>query len=66
MGRQVKVVGWFRRGNTAWVDLAYVQAGSQQLHSRPRLWLALFGLGVVLFGVWGAFSFPNLRFYLRR
>jgi Zn-dependent protease with chaperone function len=66
MGQRVKVVGWFRRGNTAWVDLAYVQAGSQQLHSRPRLWLALFGLGVVLFGVWGAFSFPNLRFYLRR
>ncbi len=66
MGRRVKVVGWFRRGNTAWVDLAYVQAGSKQLHSRPRLWLALFGLGVVLFGVWGAFYFPNLRFYLRR
>ncbi len=66
MGQRVKVVGWFRRGNTAWVDLAYVQAGSKQLHSRPRLWLALFGLGVVLFGVWGAFYFPNLRFYLRR
>ena len=66
MGRRVKVVGWFRRGNTAWVDLAYVQVGSDRLHSRPRLWLALFGLGVVLFGVWGAFYFPNLRFYLRR
>ncbi|MFS8860077.1 M48 family metalloprotease [Synechococcus sp. H60.4] len=66
MGRRVKVVGWFRRGNTAWVDLAYVQAGSKQLHSRPRLWLALLGLGVVLLGIWGVFYFPNLRFYLRR
>ncbi|MFT0795304.1 M48 family metalloprotease [Synechococcus sp. H70.1] len=66
MGQQVKVVGWFRRGNTAWVDLAYVQAGSQQLHSRPRLWLALLGLGVVLLGIWGAFYFPNLASYFRR
>ncbi|MFS8900416.1 zinc metalloprotease HtpX [Synechococcus sp. H60.2] len=66
MGRRVKVVGWFRRGNTAWVDLAYVQAGSQQLHSGPRLWLALLGLGIVLLGIWGVFYFPNLRFYLRR
>ncbi|MFS8856689.1 zinc metalloprotease HtpX [Synechococcus sp. H55.7] len=66
MGRRVKVVGWFRRGNTAWVDLAYVQVGSDRLHSRPRLWLALLGLGVVLLGIWGAFYFPNLRFYLRR
>lgn len=66
VGRRVKVVGWFRRGNTAWVDLAYVQAGSNKLHSRPRLWLVLFGLGVVLLGIWGAFYFPNLASYLRR
>ncbi|MFS8907052.1 M48 family metalloprotease [Synechococcus sp. OH2] len=66
MGRRVKGGGWFRRGNTAWVDLAYVQAGSKQLHSRPRLWLALLGLGVVLLGIWGVFYFPNLHFYLRR
>jgi len=66
VGRRVKVVGWFRRGNTAWVDLAYVQVGSDRLHSRPRLWLVLFGLGVVLSGVWGAFYFPNLASYLRR
>ena len=65
MGRQVKVVGWFRRGNTAWVDLAYVQTEAARLHSRPRLWLLLLGLGFVLLGLWGAFYFPNLRFYLR-
>jgi Zn-dependent protease with chaperone function len=66
VGRRVKVVGWFRRGNTAWVDLAYVQVGSNKLHSRPRLWLVVFGLGVVLLGIWGAFYFPNLASYLRR
>jgi Zn-dependent protease with chaperone function len=66
VGRRVKVVGWFRRGNTAWVDLAYVQVGSDRLHSRPRLWLVVFGLGVVLLGIWGAFYFPNLASYLRR
>ncbi|HIK21718.1 MAG TPA: M48 family metalloprotease [Synechococcus sp. M44_DOE_062] len=66
VGRRVKVVGWFRRGNTAWVDLAYVQVRSDRLHSRPRLWLVLFGLGVVLLGIWGAFHFPNLASYLRR
>ncbi|MFS8782295.1 M48 family metalloprotease [Synechococcus sp. R6-7] len=66
VGRRVKVVGWFRRGNTAWVDLAYVQVGSNKLHSRPRLWLVVFGLGVILLGIWGAFYFPNLASYLRR
>lgn len=66
VGRRVKVVGWFRRGNTAWVDLAYVQVGSDRLHSRPRLWLVVFGLGVILLGIWGAFYFPNLASYLRR
>ncbi|MEN9201949.1 MAG: zinc metalloprotease HtpX [Thermostichus sp. DG_1_6_bins_120] len=66
MGKRVKVVGWFRRGNTAWLDLAYVQVGSTKIHSRPRLWLILFGAGVVLFGIWGSFYFPNLAFHLRR
>ncbi len=66
MGKRVKGVGWFRRGNTAWVDLAYIQVGSDKIHSRPRLWLILFGLGVVMAGLWVAFYFPNLAFYLRR
>ncbi|MFQ3612978.1 MAG: hypothetical protein SNJ68_04570 [Cyanobacteriota bacterium] len=66
MGKRVKVVGWFRRGNTAWLDLAYIQVGSERIHSRPRLWLILFGAGVVLVGIWGAFYFPNLAFYLRQ
>ncbi|MFQ3583864.1 MAG: zinc metalloprotease HtpX [Cyanobacteriota bacterium] len=66
MGKRVKLVGWFRRGNTAWLDLAYIQVGSERIHSRPRLWLILFGAGVVLVGIWGAFYFPNLAFYLRQ
>lgn len=66
MGKRVKLVGWFRRGNTAWLDLAYVQMGNEKIHSRPRLWLILFGAGVVAAGIWGAFYFPNLAFYLRQ
>lgn len=51
VNRKVGIVGWFRRGMVPWVDLARMDCPDKwTVHSHPRFWLFLLGIGAIILG----------------
>ncbi|MEM8542804.1 MAG: M48 family metalloprotease [Cyanobacteria bacterium P01_H01_bin.119] len=53
LGRQVTIMGWFRRGATGWLDIDRLQAkGVPIIHSPHPIFATLISLGATLWSIW--------------
>ncbi|BAY26399.1 hypothetical protein NIES2100_62140 [Calothrix sp. NIES-2100] len=55
IGRQITVVGWFRRGATPWIDIQTLQTqNGQTIHSAHPVWSTIVAVAAQ---AWGAYIF---------
>ncbi|MEM6349663.1 MAG: M48 family metalloprotease [Cyanobacteria bacterium P01_D01_bin.14] len=52
LGRTVSVQGWFRRGQQAWIDVQFLDAGGEQLRGNHPTWSLVVIVVAVLSGLW--------------
>jgi Zn-dependent protease with chaperone function len=50
IGKEVKAVGWFRRGAIPWIDLKYLKGDRILVKSYPSFWLVSVGIAAIAFG----------------
>jgi Zn-dependent protease with chaperone function len=50
MGKEVRAVGWFRRGVIPWLDLKYLKGDRLLVKSYPSFWLLIVGIAAIAFG----------------